>query len=227
MTDVDKELAREAVRRGAVQKVPELERLVALVRERRPRTVVEIGTDKGGTLFAWCQLASPEALLVSIDLPKGLFGGGYSWRDARRFRKFFTQPDQRLYALRRDSHDPKTLQRLEGILAGGAIDFLMIDGDHTYDGVKRDWELYGPLVAPGGLIAFHDILRHEFQAERPEPCDVDRFWEELAPRHETAEFTQPGDDRGYGEWGGIGVVFKEGASDQAAADQAASVQASA
>ena len=222
MTDVDKELAREAVRRGAAQKVPELERLVALVRERRPRTVVEIGTDKGGTLFAWCQLANPEALLVSIDLPKGLFGGGYSWRDARRFRKFFTQPDQRLYALRRDSHDPKTVRRLQGILAGEAIDFLMIDGDHTYEGVKRDWELYEPLVAPGGLIAFHDILTHEFQAERPVPCDVDRFWEELAPRHETAEFTKPGDDRGYGEWGGIGVVFKD-----AAPDRAASVQASA
>ena len=220
MTEDDKALAREAVRRGAVQKVPELERLVALVRERRPRTVVEIGTDNGGTLFAWCQLANPEALLVSIDLPKGLFGGGYSWRDGRRFRKFFTQPDQNLHALRRDSHDPKTVRRLQRLLGGEAIDFLMIDGDHTYQGVKRDWELYEPLVAPDGLIAFHDILRHEFQAERPVPCDVDRFWQELAPQHRTAEFTEPGDDRGYGEWGGIGVVFKEGASDRAPSLQA-------
>lgn len=208
MTDVDKDLAREAVRRGAVQKVPELERLVALVRERRPRTVVEIGTDKGGTLFAWCRLAHPEALLISVDLPKGLFGGGYSWRDGRRFRKFFTQPEQRLHALRRDSHDPKTVRRVERLLDGEPVEFLMIDGDHTYEGVKRDWELYEPLVAPGGLIAFHDILRHEEQSERPVPCEVDRFWEELVPLHRTVEFNEPDDDRGYGQWGGIGVVFK-------------------
>jgi predicted O-methyltransferase YrrM len=206
--DTDKELAREAVRRGAYQKVPELEPLIALVRERRPRTVVEIGTDKGGTLWAWCRLAHPEASLVSIDLPKGLFGGGYSWRDARRFRKFFTQPDQRLHAVRRDSHDPKTVRRLERLLAGRSIDFLLIDGDHSYEGVKRDWELYEPLVTPGGLIAFHDILRHEEQSERIVPCEVDRFWEELAPHHRTVEFAEPNDDRGYGQWGGIGVVFK-------------------
>jgi cephalosporin hydroxylase len=191
-----------------VQKVPELERLIALVRERRPRTVVEIGTDRGGTLFAWCQLADPEALVVSIDLPKGLFGAGYSWRDARRFRKFFTQPDQRLYALRRDSHDPKTVRRVEKLLAGRPIDFLLIDGDHTYEGVKRDWELYEPLVAPGGLIAFHDILPHDYNSARVAPVEVDRLWDEVAAEHQTAVFSEPSDDRGYGRWGGIGVVFK-------------------
>src|SRR4029450_3513816 len=147
MTDAARDLAREAVRRGAVQKVPELERLVALVRERRPRTVVEIGTDKGGTLFAWCRLADPEAVLVSIDLPGGLFGGGYSWRGARRFRHFFAppgptnhprrpgraprpfrhsspQPGQPIPPIRRDSHDPKTVRRLERLLSGRPVDFL-------------------------------------------------------------------------------------------------------
>jgi predicted O-methyltransferase YrrM len=222
MADIDKELAREAVRRGAFQKVPELEPLIGLVRERRPRTVVEIGTHKGGTLFAWCQAAHPEAVIVSIDLPKRLvllrhrllrqpvFGGGYSRREARRFRKF-SQPGQELSTLRRDSHAPRTVRRLEGLLAGRAIDFLMIDGDHTYDGVKRDWELYQPLVSPGGLIAFHDILEHEAQPL----CKVDQFWEELAPRHQTVEFADPDDDRGYGQWGGIGVVFKQAESAQA------------
>lgn len=211
---VDKEIAREAVRRGAVQKVPELERLVALVREHQPRTVVEIGTDTGGTLFAWSRAAHPEALLVSIDLPGGLFGGGYSRRDARRFRQF-AREGQKIHTLRRDSHDPKTVRRLERLLAGRSIDFLLIDGDHSYEGVKRDWELYEPFVPPGGLIAFHDILRHEEQSERITPCEVERFWEELPPEHRTVEFTDPTDDRGYGRWGGIGVIFKEAEGAQA------------
>jgi cephalosporin hydroxylase len=204
VTGPDKELAREAIRRGAYQKVPELEPLVALVRERRPRTVVEIGSLNGGTLFAWCQVADPDALIVSIDLPRGMFGGGYSWRDARRFRKY-ALPGQELHTLRRDSHDPKTIRRVEGLLAGRSIDFLLIDGDHSYDGVKRDWQLYEPLVAEGGLIAFHDILEHEAQPL----CEVDQLWRELAPLHETAEFSDPDDDRGYGQWGGIGVIFKQ------------------
>ena len=203
MTESDKELAREAIRRGAYQKVPELEPLVALVRERRPQTVVEIGSLNGGTLFAWCQVAHPEALIISIDLPRGLFGGGYSWRDARRFRKY-ALPGQKLHTLRRDSQDPKTVDRVEGLLAGRPIEFLLIDGDHSYNGVKRDWQLYEPLVAEGGLIAFHDILEHEAQPL----CEVDQLWRELAPLHETVEFSDPDDDRGYGQWGGIGVIFK-------------------
>ena len=36
------------------------------------------------------------------------------------------------------------------------IDFLHIDGDHTYEGVKLDWELYSPKVRPGGYITVHD-----------------------------------------------------------------------
>jgi predicted O-methyltransferase YrrM len=206
----DRDLANEAVRRQAFQKIPELEPLIALVRERRPRTVVEIGTHRGGTLYAWCQVADPEALIVSIDMPEGLFGGGYSRREAWRFRKF-TQPGQRLHTIRRDSHDPKTLSRLDSSLDGRPIDFLMIDGDHTYEGVKRDWEIYSPLVAPDGLIAFHDILEHP---EQP-LCKVDEFWNELAPKHRSTEFTDPGDDRGHGQWGGIGVIFKDGAPAQA------------
>jgi predicted O-methyltransferase YrrM len=200
----DRELAVEAVRREGFQKVSELESLIALVRDRQPRTVVEIGTHKGGTLFAWCQAAHPEALIVSIDLPDGLFGGGYSKEEAREFQSF-AKPGQELYALRRDSHKRRTLRRLKSVLRGRPIEFLLIDGDHTYAGVKRDWEMYEPLVASNGLIAFHDILEHPDQPL----CKVDELWAELAPDHRTVEFTDPGDDRGLGQWGGIGVIFKD------------------
>lgn len=36
------------------------------------------------------------------------------------------------------------------------IDLLFIDGDHSYDGVKRDWDLFSPFVAPFGFVVFHD-----------------------------------------------------------------------
>jgi predicted O-methyltransferase YrrM len=42
------------------------------------------------------------------------------------------------------------------------FDFLFIDGDHTWDGLKGDWEGWSPLIAPGGIVALHD--------SRSSPC---------------------------------------------------------
>jgi predicted O-methyltransferase YrrM len=38
------------------------------------------------------------------------------------------------------------------------IDILFIDGDHSYEGVKRDWELFLPFVRPFGVVLFHDAV---------------------------------------------------------------------
>ena len=36
------------------------------------------------------------------------------------------------------------------------IDFLFIDGDHSYDAVKSDWTIWYPKIVEGGIIALHD-----------------------------------------------------------------------
>jgi predicted O-methyltransferase YrrM len=38
----------------------------------------------------------------------------------------------------------------------GVVDFVFIDGDHTYEGLRADWQGWSPLIAPGGCIALHD-----------------------------------------------------------------------
>src|ERR1700722_14200166 len=83
-----KQLAQEAVYRGAVQKTTELSSLLQVVRAASPRVVVEIGTADGGTLYAFCKVAREGALLVSIDLPGGDFGGGYADAAIPRMRSF-------------------------------------------------------------------------------------------------------------------------------------------
>ena len=180
----------------------EIEALARLVADMRPRVVVEIGTARGGTLFIWTRAAAPDALIVSIDLPGGLFGGGYPRAKTPLYRRF-ALPGQELYLLRGDSHSAETLRRLKEILRGRSIDFLFIDGDHRYEGVKRDYELYSPLVRSGGMIAFHDIV--------PGPPErvggVPRFWRELKQRLPHGKYLEIVRDWGQGGYG-IGVVFK-------------------
>jgi len=41
---------------------------------------------------------------------------------------------------------------------GKLATFIFVDGDHTYEGVRQDIIDYFPLVAPGGIMMFHDYL---------------------------------------------------------------------
>jgi predicted O-methyltransferase YrrM len=196
-------LAREARRRGAVQKKAELPPLISLLRSRKPKVVLEIGTYRGGTLWLWCRVAAPNAFITSIDLPGGQFGGGYDESYEVRFRSF-TKPEQQLVLLRRDSHDAATLRELMEALDGRSIDFLFIDGDHSYEGIKQDFETYSPFVGHNGVIAIHDILPHTVETD----CQVHVFWSELKQRgYRMRELvdTRPSPSRGL--WGGIGVIF--------------------
>ncbi|MEO0196406.1 MAG: class I SAM-dependent methyltransferase [candidate division WOR-3 bacterium] len=45
------------------------------------------------------------------------------------------------------------------MLGNSKLDFLFIEGNHSYEGVKMDFEMYFPLVRKGGIIAFHDIVK--------------------------------------------------------------------
>jgi predicted O-methyltransferase YrrM len=160
----------------------EIGELYQAVLAHKPKVVVEIGTCHGGTLYLWCQAADPSATLISIDLPEGEFGGGYPACRADFYRGFATG-SQQVHLLRADSHSPDTARRVQELLGEQTIDFLFIDGDHTYAGVKQDFELYSPLVSKDGLIALHDI------APRPdEPrIEVWRFWNELKERAPAAK----------------------------------------
>jgi len=163
---------------------PEIIQLAEWVEKRRPRTVVEIGTAHGGTLFLWCRLADPQATIVSIDLPGGIHGGGYPYWKSWIYRRF-RMAGQTLRLLRGDSHRPEMLAQLKSLLPGdGKVDFLFIDGDHTYEGVKADFEMYSPLVRPGGLVVFHDICKHAEAVN----CQVDRFWHEVKNERRAHEF---------------------------------------
>jgi cephalosporin hydroxylase len=184
-----------------MQAVPEIRGLLELLAAEQPRVVLEVGTARGGTLWLFSRVAAEDALLVSVDLPHGRFGGGYpAWRIP--LYRSFARAAQRVELLRGDSHADATLERVQQILGGRPVDFLFIDGDHTYDGVKRDFELYSPLVRAGGTVAFHDIVPQGAREDVWQVGEVPQFWAELREGHRVTELVEDWEQGRFG----IGVV---------------------
>jgi cephalosporin hydroxylase len=175
---VDFSLKHPAIR--PVQLRSEMIEYASIVAELRPTTVLEIGTYRGGTLFVHCRLAAPHATLVSLDLSGSLIGKVWRWLQAPIFNRF-TQNGQTLHLLRADSHSKQTFSTVSKLLNGRQLDLLFVDGDHSYRGVRTDFEMYAPFVRRGGIVAFHDI------AVQPLPNEVSRFWNEIKPHYQHKE----------------------------------------
>jgi len=144
------------------------------------------------------KIADKKAKLVSIDLPGGLFGGGYErWKIP--MIKSFAHDSQEIVLPMEESHKEETLRKLKDILGGGMIDLLFIDGDHRYEGVRKDFEMYSPLVRKGGIIAFHDVC--------PGPPDavggVPSFWKETMGKYRNMPIIKDQSQGGCG----IGILF--------------------
>lgn len=182
-----------------IQNYTEIVGLLELVGSRAPRTVLEIGTSKGGSFYLFTRVADPSASLVTVDL---------RIKD-KNLLQSFERKRQRITLIEASSTAPETIGRIRRVLPDG-VDFLFLDGDHSYEGIKTDFENYSPLVRPGGLIAFHDIV--EDNDSRYGVCTggwsggVPKFWKEVKTRYRHAEFIDDPEQDGLG----IGVLFIPG-----------------
>jgi predicted O-methyltransferase YrrM len=104
---------------------------------------------------------------------------------------------QKLFLLRKDSHSPDTLASVKQILQGRKLDLLFIDGDHSFEGVRADSEMYMPLVRSGGLVVFHDI------AQSTPKVQVMKLWESIKHDYKHVELV----NRTANETMGIGVLW--------------------
>ena len=87
----------------------------------------------------------------------------------------------------------------KNILNDKKVDFLFIDGDHTYQGVKKDFEIYCSLVKKDGIIGFHDIV----SGPEEDVGEVPKFWKEIKKRSKYQEIIKKREQGGYG----IGIIY--------------------
>lgn len=171
--------------------------LLALVAERRPRRVLEIGTAHGGTLYLLSKVVDPNALMVTID--------NCPVYRAELLRSF-ARGGRSIELVVGDSTLPATLERIRGFFPDG-VDLLFLDGDHSSEGISRDFDLYSPLVRPGGMIVFHDIVEDNRTRYGVDTGGwtggVPRFWAKIKQRHPHREFVRDWAQDGLG----IGVLL--------------------
>lgn len=125
-----------------------------LIHTLRPATFVELGTHTGESYFAFCQAIDESGVngrAFAVDTWRGdLHTGSYGeqiFRDVSDWNNRYT----RFSSLLRMTFD-EAAERFEY----DSIDLLHIDGGHTYEIVKHDFELWWPKIKAGGVVVLHD-----------------------------------------------------------------------
>jgi hypothetical protein len=146
----------------------------------KPRRYVELGTHHGYSFFAACQgseLAGSKTECIAIDSWAGdPHAGVYDSDVYDSVRRYLTSTYPSQYTLKSFFSD--ALNSFED----GSIDLLHIDGFHTYEAVKNDFEQWLPKLSERGIILFHDTNVYE------RDFGVYMFWDCVRRRYPSFEF---------------------------------------
>jgi len=168
-----------------------------LIATLRPSLFVELGTHTAESFFAFCQAiveSGVQCRAVAVDTWRGdAHTGAYGdevFREVDRYAREHYPSFTRLLRMTFDEANAK--------FDDGQIDLLHIDGMHTYEAVKHDFDTWWPKVKPGGVVVMHDSF------DRHDGFGVWKLLEELRTDFPVSEFFHSH---------GLGIVVKPGGED--------------
>ena len=152
-----------------------------LVEMLQPSRIVELGTWKGDSYCCLCQAVEASGVrahATAIDTWTGDAVGGYGPDVLAELRAYHEQRYARfseLWAM--------TFDEARDEVEDGSIDLLHIDGNHSYEAVRHDFESWLPKMSDRGVVLMHDTNA------RGDGYEVWRLWEEVAATYPSFEFS--------------------------------------
>lgn len=165
-----------------------------LVRNVKPKVIVELGTHKGNSLFSMAQAIKDGKLKIElhgVDTWEGDPQAGYYAEDIyNEFLKISKQYYKDVNIISHKMFFDDAVKKFKD----NSIDILHIDGLHTYEAVKHDFETWLPKVKKDtGIIMFHDVC------ETKDDFGVYKLWEELQKKYKNTIT--------FEHYHGLGVLF--------------------
>ncbi len=152
-----------------------------MVKFLEPEFVVELGVQYGGSLIAACDAVKREAIncrVVGVDTWLGdAHSGSYDGEAAYAELSYYIAEKLSVGDLSRATFDEARAE-----VSVDSIDLLHIDGLHTYEAVKHDFEAWLPTLTNRAVVLFHDT------EVREKGFGVHEFWKEIKLKFRAFEF---------------------------------------
>ena len=156
----------------------------------RPNKIVELGSFLGASYFAFCQAVKEfdiDCSCYAVDTWEGdKHAGHYSNAVYETVKAANSHYLEFSYLLKMTFDKANKLDELND------IDILHIDGLHTYEAVKHDFETWLPKMSDKGVILFHDVT------EIKDDFGVWRLWDEIRTKYPSFSFSH---------WHGLGALL--------------------
>lgn len=180
--------------RRASQSYYELSSFINFLKSRGVKRYLEIGARDGDTFHEIMISLGEGSFGVAVDLAGGLWGKESTAENLKKAIFDLKLKNVECAVVFGDSTNEKTIDFIKEY---GDFDAILIDGDHTYDGVSKDFNNYSSL-AP--IIGFHDIVgNNEYERVHFNKVEVPKFWNEIKDEN-SIEFIDKNSTMGIGIW---------------------------
>lgn len=174
---LDQVVIEAHAREGGGQIYDELRQILCILNLMDVKSMIEIGTENGGSLSVWQKMWDSLAMFA-VDMDS--YGLGKTREERENRWSSWLTPKQSLDVIWGNSHSLNTALNLGAAMTSRGfekVDLLYVDGDHSEAGIEADFKMYSPFVRPGGLVLMTDI--HPYPGR--DDVMAYKFWNRLKP----------------------------------------------